>query len=121
MNLWVVVVGGWWVALRPFALWAIPCLSLPDPCLSFTISTAFKWGGPSDPIVKSDYAATLPSGRPEAGGGRVARPGQAGQEEDDSLLRRQEVQEQDRDRVRAGERTRRRGRAQVGSTKFCGT
>ena len=100
---------------------AIPCRSLPDPCLSFTISTAFKWSGTSDPIVKSDYAVTLPSGRPEAGGGRVARPGQAGQEEDDSLLRRQEVQEQDRDRVRAGATTRRRGRAQVGSTKFCGT
>ena len=74
-----------------------------------TISTARKvW-----------HAVTLPSGGAEAGGGGggVARPGQAGQEEDDALLRRQEVQEQDRDCLR-GAATWRRGRAQVGSTKF---
>ena len=78
-----------------------------------TISTARKvW-----------HAVTLPRGGAEAGGGGgggggcVARPGQAGQEEDDALLRRQEVQEQDRDCLR-GAATWRRGRAQVGSTKF---
>ena len=66
---------------------------------------------------------TLPRGGAEAGGGGggVARPGQAGQEEDDALLRRQEVQEQDWDCLRGAARTWRRGRAEVGSTKFCGT
>ena len=65
---------------------------------------------------------TLPRGGAEAegGGGGVARPRQAGQEEDDALLRRQEVQEQDWDWLR-GAATWRRGRAQVGSTKFYGT
>ena len=86
-----------------------------------TISTACKWSDTSDPLVKCKvwHAVTLPRGGAEAGGGGggVARPRQAGQEEDDALLRRQEVQEQDRDCLR-GAATWRRGRAQVGSTKF---
>ena len=87
------------------------------------ISTACKWSETSDPLVKSDYAVTLPRGGAEGGGGGggVARPRQAGQEEDDALLRRQEVQEQDWDCLRGAARTWRRGRAQVGSTKFYGT
>ena len=57
-NLYIVCWSRWWyvvkiekmndfikynmyVAKRPFALRAIPCLSLLDPCLSFTILESF--------------------------------------------------------------------------------